>query len=1229
MNSIHRISRGFAAAAAVALAVMFAIADDARAQDLTGIEVTAVPIGEQFETILPLMPLFSTGITEYNVFLSRGITQFGVTAVGAIRDQTSIGGQIAGSNTFTVSTLPHSVTIVHPVAGSPKTYTVTIGTGPVAPVLETPTVLSRSLALNWAAPSDIGSAPVTGYKVRWAAESAPATYLNAGGAGGIDAPGGANATFYAIAGLADGTAYQVQVAAVNSFGYGDWSAAQSATPATAPIIKQVICITQRDAVVASFAQCQTIAASGFSIPKSAGEQLLKVTAYLFQPLAADAFLASFGMRQRDDPRNPLVADVDIDGAQPDFEQTLQILTPRASVKEYRFAITPKPAGDGGRIDIFLVPTGSGSNDDAAFQGLAPNELQGTFLQVVDADINFTEAAAGACPDPNGGAASALSLAEGGEAGVLCVSLAADPGAGAVSVGCVAEQNALGMDAVEVTPGALSFASGNWQAGQAVSMLAIDNDNAAGASSAVALRCTATAPGAANSAYANLSKEFELTLTDADMVAATGTFTAGNISENGGAQMVQITATLGSDIASQTDCAVTVEIGSSAIAGSGGTALAVVGDDYAAFSPPAITIAAGELSGSVMVAVTPEVDSDRDSEGIPLTAMAMACGGAAVDFGAAEIIIFDTGIRISDANEDGSCPAMPASNSSGISLEEGGAEDASEMVCVSLLLAPDFDVEVTCGGSASAGLFTAAPAALTFTASDNPAGQLITLQAVDNNLSAPAADATDPFTCTATADAASGYSGISQAVTVTITDDTDADIVSSAGATLSATSVRKDNAQFTQITATLAGDIAPLEDCTVTLAIETAAITDTRGEEIAVAGEDYSAFTLFSLTIPAGKTSGSADYTIDTTSATDTDRQTESIPISGESASCGGVTDLVFAAAEILIFDVRLVYSRADADGNCPAAPTVADEVTRITLVEGESAVMCLRLPADPALDGITAMSRLGTVDCSLLDFATLSPDPLPAFTVGDAGTWKAGHAATITALQDNISGGDRGSFFSCSAHNLNLDNLAGNARYGAHRLIAGTLNVFVTEDDIVATTGVLTAGSIGENGGAQMVRITATLDGASRPAADCAVTVTIGSSEISDTRGGALAAAPGDYTAALTPPTITIPARELSGSGLLAITPVVDADDAVESIPLSASAACGGVGVFAGPSHGSESVAFGMAEILILDFNLALLDGAAGMTYADGILVARYLAGARGADLTAGLGLADEASVAA
>jgi len=91
----------------------------------------------------------------------------------------------------------------------------------------TATADAGALVLTWTPPADDGDAEITAYKVRWAVASGDDWQPDDDG---MDAPGGGSARVYRIAGLTDGAAYKAQVAAVNSEGPGAWSAAASGTP---------------------------------------------------------------------------------------------------------------------------------------------------------------------------------------------------------------------------------------------------------------------------------------------------------------------------------------------------------------------------------------------------------------------------------------------------------------------------------------------------------------------------------------------------------------------------------------------------------------------------------------------------------------------------------------------------------------------------------------------------------------------------------------------------------------------------------------------------------------------------------------------------------------------------------------------------------------------------------------------------------------------------------------
>ncbi|MDA7996375.1 MAG: fibronectin type III domain-containing protein, partial [Gammaproteobacteria bacterium] len=116
-------------------------------------------------------------------------------------------------------------------AWSPSATATSLG-APGAPAAPTAAVGSAagSLDITWAAPSSNGGSAITGYRVRWGQDAASVAW-NASGDGVL--AGDQNTLSYAITGLETGTAYQVQVAAVNARGTGAWSPSATATPQAA------------------------------------------------------------------------------------------------------------------------------------------------------------------------------------------------------------------------------------------------------------------------------------------------------------------------------------------------------------------------------------------------------------------------------------------------------------------------------------------------------------------------------------------------------------------------------------------------------------------------------------------------------------------------------------------------------------------------------------------------------------------------------------------------------------------------------------------------------------------------------------------------------------------------------------------------------------------------------------------------------------------------------------
>ena len=86
----------------------------------------------------------------------------------------------------------------------------------------------RQITVSWAAPSDMGNPALTSYSVQYREVSNPEVPWQTWMRPTTDV---ATSTATVITGLTNGTAYQVQVAAVNSRGTGSYTAAPSATPA--------------------------------------------------------------------------------------------------------------------------------------------------------------------------------------------------------------------------------------------------------------------------------------------------------------------------------------------------------------------------------------------------------------------------------------------------------------------------------------------------------------------------------------------------------------------------------------------------------------------------------------------------------------------------------------------------------------------------------------------------------------------------------------------------------------------------------------------------------------------------------------------------------------------------------------------------------------------------------------------------------------------------------------
>ena len=407
----------------------------------------------------------------------------------------------------------------------------------------------------------------------------------------------------------------------------------------------------------------------------------------------------------------------------------------------------------------------------------------------------------------------------------------------------------------------------------------------------------------------------------------------------------------------------------------------------------------------------------------------------------------------------------------LTVVEGG----NDYYTVFLTALPSGTVTVTPSVTGSSDV-TVNPTSLTFTTVNWSVSQDVTVSAAQD------ADAdADTATIEHAVSGADYSSVIADDVVVTVTED---DRVSTkVTLAVSAPTVAED-ADATQVTVTGTLNGIPLAAATVvTVAVGVSG-------DAATEGTDYADVSGLTLTIPAGRTSATVDFTL-TPANDDIDEADEALTIDGT------VQDLTVTPATVTIAD-------NDTRG-------VDVSPTTLAVAEGGNDTYTVVLTSEPTGPVTVALSRSGSLD------VTVAPSPL-TFTTGN---WSTAQTVTVSAAQDADADADTAT----------IEHAVSGGDYGSEN--ADGVVVTVTEDEMASSKVTLTvsAPTVAEDAGATQVTVTAELDAVPRASATV-VTVSVGATGEPATEGA-------DYIA-VNDFSLTIPADQTSATADFTLTPVDD-----------------------------------------------------------------------------------------
>ena len=592
----------------------------------------------------------------------------------------------------------------------------------------------------------------------------------------------------------------------------------------------------------------------------------------------------------------------------------------------------------------------------------------------------------------------------------------------VSVGATGDAAASGTDYQAVPDFVLTIPEG-FVSGEATFTLTPVDDGVAEGDEAI------TVSGSASGLAVDPAA---LTLEDDDEASTSVELSVspGSVSEDGGAQQIEVTAAL-AGAARSAATSVTVSVGAAGDSAASGT-------DYQAVADFVLTIAPEALSGEATFTLTP-VD-DEIAEGDEAITVSGSAVGLTVE--PAELTLED---------DDEASTSVELSVSPAVVSEDGGAQQ----IAVTAALAGAARSEATSvtvsvgatGDAAASGTDYQAVSDFVLTIPEGSVSgeATFTLTPVDDEI----AEGDEAITVRGSA---SGLTVEPAALTLEDLEDDD-EASSSVELSVSPESVSEDGgAQQIAVTAALDG-AARLEATAVTVSVGAAG-------DAAASGSDYQAVSDFVLTIAPGALSGEATFTL-TPVDDEIAEGDEAITVRGTASG------LAVEPAELTLEDddeastsVELSVSPASAseDGG-------AQQIEVTAALAGAARLEATAVTVSVGAAGDAAAS--GTDYQAVSDFVlTIAPEALS----GEA-------TFTLTPEDDGIAEGDEAITVRGSASGLTVEPAA-----------------LTLEDDDEASTSVelsVSPGSVSEDGGAQQIAVTAALAGAARLEAT-PVTVSVG-----------------------------------------------------------------------------------------------------------------------------------------